>query len=303
MRLRLRTATMSFMALDRISLVIPPVGPWREQERWYRWAEDVGYDVVYTYDHLTHATAERQWLSEAFTTLTAAAAVTDRVRLGTLVASAVFRTPVTLARVAMTVQDVSGGRLVLGLGMGAPTCAMADHGRQDPVREMSARFADVVRGYGSVLDGETQWEGETLSFAGLGTTAMPDGAARPELLLAAHGPRALALAAAHADTWNTYGGPGSTALDRDDYWTLLAEQAAGFTAACVAAGREPDSVRRSLLLGFGKVRPTTSADEFVTAAQRAEHLGFGELVVYAPESPAGMGSDPAVHERALSRLR
>lgn len=303
MRLSLGSATMSPMALDRISLVIPPVGPWRAQERWYRWAEDVGYDVVYTYDHLTHATAEGQWLSEAFTTLTAAAAVTERVRLGTLVASAVFRTPVTLARVAMTVQDVSGGRLVLGLGMGAPTCAMADHGHQDPVREMSARFADVVRGYGAVLDGATEWQGETLSFAGLGTTAMPEGVTRPELLLAAHGPRALALAAAHADTWNTYGGPGSTALDPEDYWSLLAEQAAGFADACATAGREPGAVRRSLLLGFGKVRPTTSAGEFVAAAERAEHLGFGELVVYAPDSPAGMGSDPAVHERALSRLR
>ena len=303
MRRSVRDASMSPMALDRISVVIPPVGRWREQERWYRWAEQIGYDVVYTYDHLTHATAEGEWLSEAFTTLTAASAVTERIRLGTLVASAVFRTPVTLARVAMTVQDVSGGRLVLGLGMGAPTCALADHGRQDPLREMSARFADVVRGYGAVLDGATQWDGETLSFSGLGTTAMPEGATRPELLLAAHGPRALALAAAQADTWNTYGGPGSTALDPDDYWALLAEQAAGFSRACDVAGREPGAVRRSLLLGFGRVRPTRSADEYVAAAERAEQLGFRELVVYAPESPAGMDSDPAVHERALARLR
>lgn len=61
------------MTLRRISLVIPPVGPWRAQARWYRWAEDVGYDVAYTYDHLTHATARGEWLGEAFTTLTAAA--------------------------------------------------------------------------------------------------------------------------------------------------------------------------------------------------------------------------------------
>lgn len=294
---------MSPMALDRISVVIPPVGRWREQERWYRWAEDVGYDVVYTYDHLTHATAEGQWLAEAFTTLTAAAAVTERVRLGTLVASSVFRTPVTLARVAMTVQDISGGRLVLGLGMGAPTCALADHGREDPVRDMADRFADVVHGYGAVLDGATEWRGDRLAFAGLGTTGMPPGVPRPELMLAAHRPRALALAAAHADTWNTYGGVGSTALDPEQYWERLAEQAAGFTAACEKAGREPASVRRSLLLGFGRVRPTTSVDDYVSAAGRAADLGFDELVVYGPDSPAGMDSEPAVHERALSRLR
>jgi len=291
------------MALDRIGLVIPPVGPWSTQQRWYRWAEQVGYDVVYTYDHLTHATAPGQWLSEAFTTLTAAAAVTERVKLGTLVASAVFRTAVTLARVAMTVQDISGGRLVLGLGMGAPTCALADHGTQQRPSEMSARFADVVRGYQAALDGATEWEGGTTSFRGLQTLPAPDGLVRPELLLAAHGPRALALAAAHADTWNTYGGPGSTRLEPEEYWALLARQALGFDEACRTAGRDPLSVRRSLLLGFGEVRPATSADAFVAAAERAAALGFTELVVYGPESPAGMGSDPAVHEKALARLR
>ncbi|MFB7884137.1 LLM class flavin-dependent oxidoreductase [Microbacterium sp. NPDC056057] len=291
------------MALDRMSLVIPPVGSWREQEQWYRWAEQVGYDVVYAYDHLTHATAPGMWLSEAFTTLTAAAAVTERIRLGTLVASAVFRTPVTLARVAMTVQDISGGRLVLGLGMGAPTCALADHGTRESPAEMSARFADVVRGYLAVLDGTTDWEGRTTSFRGLETLPAPEGVARPELLLAAHGPRALALAAAYADTWNSYGGPGSTQLDPEEYWALLAQQARGFDEACRTADRDPSAVRRSLLLGFGRVRPTTSVDAYLAAAEHATALGFTELVVYAPESPAGMDSDPAVHERALARLR
>lgn len=291
------------MALDRIGVVIPPVGSWREQERWYRWSDGVGYDVVYTYDHLTHATAPGMWLSEAFTTLTAAAGATERIRLGTLVASAVLRTPVALARVAMTVQDITGGRLVLGLGAGAPTCALADHGRRPTPREMSARFADVVRGYTAVLDGRTDWEGTTLSFHGLETTPAPPGTPRPELLLAAHGPRALALAASHADTWNTYGGPGSTALSPDEYWDLLARQVDGFTRACAEAGRAPADVRRSLLLGFGQVRPTTSADAYLAAAERAAALGFDELVVYGPDSPAGMDSDPAVHERALSRLR
>ena len=125
----------------------------------------------------------------------------------------------------------------------------------------------------------------------------------PELLIAAHGPRALALAVAVADTWNTYGGPGSTQLDDDEYWDLLAAQAAGFSAQCAEAGRDPATVRRSVLLGFGRVRPTRSVGAFLDAAARAEALGFDELVVYAPPSSAGLGSDPAVHEHALARLR
>jgi len=291
------------MSLRRISLVIPPVGPWRAQERWYRWADDVGYDVVYTYDHLTHATARGEWLGEAFTTLTAAAAVTERIRLGTLVASAVFRRPVALARAAMTVQDISGGRLVLGLGLGAPPCELADRGENATLGEMSTRFAGVVTGYRAVLDGATQWQGRTMSFTGLETMGRPEGVDAPELLLAAHGPRALALAARYGDTWNTYGGPGSTQLEADEFWQLIARQAAGFAEECGRVGRDPATVRRSLLLGFGRVRPTAGVDAFLAAAEQAENLGTDELVVYAPESPVGMGSDPRVHERALARLR
>ncbi|WES63182.1 LLM class flavin-dependent oxidoreductase [Microbacter sp. GSS18] len=291
------------MTLSRISLIVPPIGPWRDQERWYRWGEDVGYDVLYTYDHLTHATAPDLWLGEAFTTLTAAAAVTDRVRLGTLVASAVFRGPVALARVAMTVQDISGGRLVLGLGLGAPSCAVAESGEEPALRDMSRRFADVVRGYRAVLSGATEWRGEALAFGGLGTLPAPDGLPEPELVLAAHGPRALGLAARYADTWNTYGGPGSTQLDADEFWDLLAGQAAGFAAQCARHGRDPAAVRRSLLLGFGRVRPTSDTGSYLDAVERAEALGFDELVVYAPDAPAGMGSDPRVHEQALARLR
>jgi len=62
-------------------------------------------------------------------------------------------------------------------------------------------------------------------------------------------------------------------------------------------------VRRSLLLGFGRVRPTSDVDAFLAAAEQAASLGVDELVVYSPDSPAGMGSDSRVHEQALARLR
>jgi alkanesulfonate monooxygenase SsuD/methylene tetrahydromethanopterin reductase-like flavin-dependent oxidoreductase (luciferase family) len=132
---------------------------------------------VYTADHLTHPTLPGLWLGEAFTVPTAAAAITERILLGTLVASSAFRTPVPLARIAMTTQDISDGRLVLGLGMGSPLCAVADRGTHGSLGEMSNRFGDVVRGYLAVLDGATDWQGDTMSFGGLETTAMPEGAA------------------------------------------------------------------------------------------------------------------------------
>lgn len=290
------------MSLRRLGVLLPPIGPWSAQRAAYRWAEEVGYDVVYTADHLTHPLMPGLWLGEAFTSLTAAAAVTDRIRLGTLVASSTFRTPVALARIAMSVQDISGGRLVLGLGMGAPFCTVADRGVQAPIREMSERFADVVTGYRAVLDGVNEWQGDVLSFGGLETAARPDGVPSPELLLAGHGPRALALAAAHADTWNTYGGPGTAELDGDEFWELIGRQAADFTDACEREGRDPGTVRRSLLLGFGRVQPAADVDTYLHAAERAETLGFDELVVQSSDWTEGTPSGLEAHERALDRL-
>lgn len=291
------------MGLTRLGLLIPPAGPWSAQAPGYRWAEEVGYDVVYTADHLTHPTLPGLWLGEAFTVLTAASAITERVRLGTLVASSTFRTPVPLARIAMTTQDISGGRLVLGLGMGSPLCAVADRGVRGSLGEMSNRFVDVVRGYLAVVNGATDWQGDMMSFGGLETTAMPDGAMAPELLLAGHGPRSLALAAAYANTWNTYGGPAAAQLEADEFWQLIRHQMDGFAEACEGQGRDPDDVRRSLLLGFGRVLPTTSVDSYLAAVERAAELGFDELVVSGSHWAAGTPSDVEVHEQALARLR
>ena len=291
------------MSLSRLGLIVPPVGPWSAQARGYRWAEEVGYDVVYTADHLTHPTFPGLWLGEAFTTLTAAAAVTDRIMLGTLVASSAFRSPVSLARVAMTVQDISAGRLVLGLGMGAPFCAEADRGVRESIGELSTRFADVVRGYRSVLDGATNWQGDVMAFGGLETTARPEGVGRPELLLAGHGPRSLALAAAHADTWNTYGGPGTADIEGDDFWQLLGRQVEGFAEACDRQGRDPASIRRSVLLGFGRVLPTASVGSYLDAAGRATALGFDDLIVFGSPWADGEPRDLDVHEQTLAQLR
>jgi alkanesulfonate monooxygenase SsuD/methylene tetrahydromethanopterin reductase-like flavin-dependent oxidoreductase (luciferase family) len=270
----------------RLGVVVNPVRPWAQLAQDFRLMEEVGYDAAYLYDHLTHPTAAGGWLGEAFTTLAAAAGVTERMELGTLVASATLHSPVSLARLAATVDDIAGGRLVLGLGAGSPLCAMADRGEAVTPRQMSERFADVVVGMRAVYAGATEWHGATRSFSGLETTALPDGASPPFLMLAAHGPKALRLTAEHADGWNTYGGPGSTTVPEADYWRLLAEQAERLDRACADVGRDPGSLRRSLLLGFGTVRPTRSVAAYQDAIGRAGELGFDELVVYGPFGPS-----------------
>lgn len=284
--------------------MLVPTRPWAQTAEEFRWAEDVGYDVAYIYDHLTHPTAAGQWLADGFTTLTAAAAVTHAMQIGTLVASATLHSPVRLARLAATVDDVSDGRLVLGLGAGSARCAAADRGETPTPGQMYRRLADVVTGFAAVFDGATDWEGDTRSFSGLETTPTPPGGRRPYLMLAAHGPRAMALAARHADAWNTYGGPHAVSLDADGFWAEIARQVSRFEEACEAADRDPHEPRRSLLLGYGEVRPTDSLEAYLDAVERAGGLGFDEVVVYGPHGPGErFSSDPRVHARAIARLQ
>jgi len=288
----------------RLGVVVPQTRPWQELSREFAWAEDVGYDVAYVYDHLTHPTAEGGWLADGWSILAAASATTSRIELGTLVASATLHSPVAMARLAATTDDISGGRFVLGLGAGSPRCAGADRDEHPSPGEMFRRLTDVVEGMLAVFDGATEWRGGTRSFGGLETTGLPPGARPPYLMLAAHGPKAIELMVRHADGWNTYGGPGSTTLDPEAYWVGVVEQAARVTETCERLGRDPGELRRSLLLGYGTVRPTASVEAFTDAAGRAQELGFDELVVYGPGGPGEQfRSDPAVHEAALAQLR
>lgn len=289
----------------RLGVVIPQVRPWRQLSADFAWAEDVGYDVAYVYDHLTHPTAVGDWLADGFTTLGALAATTSRIELGTLVASATMHSPVSLARRAATVQDVSGGRLVLGLGAGSPREPLADRGETVTLPQMFGRLEDLVAGMEAVWQGATEWTGMTRSFAGLETRPLPEGATPPFLLLAAHGPKALALAARYGDGWNTSGGPGTTGIAAEEFWPLVREQGEEFSLACELAGRDPGEPRRSLLLGYGSVRPTQSVAAYLDAIGRAEELGFDELVVYGPfGDPADrFWSEPGVHAEVLAQAK
>jgi alkanesulfonate monooxygenase SsuD/methylene tetrahydromethanopterin reductase-like flavin-dependent oxidoreductase (luciferase family) len=95
--------------------VILPSDRWRESRRQWEWADDLGFSTAWTYDHVRWGgMPEGPWHS-AVPVLGAVAAVTTRIRLGTLVATPNFRHPVTLAREALALDDLSDGRLDLGL--------------------------------------------------------------------------------------------------------------------------------------------------------------------------------------------
>jgi alkanesulfonate monooxygenase SsuD/methylene tetrahydromethanopterin reductase-like flavin-dependent oxidoreductase (luciferase family) len=289
----------------RLGALVLQSTAWSELAVKFREVEDAGYDVAYVADHLTHPTLPGEWLAEPWPVLAAAASVTSRLDLGTLVASSAFRSPVSLARLAATTNDVSGGRVVLGLGAGTRFCATADRGAEPGTAEMTRRFADMVRGLVAVWEGEPAWEGEELRFAGVDTLPQPPDQVPPFLLLAAHGPRAADLVGRHADGWSTYGGPAGAALDGPGFWELLGTQSAMVTAACERAGRDPGALRRSVLLGYGTVRPLESGEAYLRCAEAAVAAGFDELVVYWPHGApdSRFWSDPDVHTDGVRRVR
>src|ERR1700689_3382119 len=103
----------------RVGLVILPTDRWRDARRQWEWADKVGFSTAWTYDHIRWGgMPDGPWLA-AVPVLAAAAGVTSRVRLGTLVATPNFRHPVTLARDAIALDDLSDGRLDLGREQGS----------------------------------------------------------------------------------------------------------------------------------------------------------------------------------------
>lgn len=291
----------------RTGVIVLQVEPWSTLQETFRLLDGSPAAVAYVADHLSHPRLAGRWLADGPTVLAAAATTTTKVDLGTLVSSTAFRTPMTIAREAGTLADLAGGRFVLGLGSGSPHDVAVDSPPGRPPAEgaaLSQRYAETVSALGALWRGEESGGGETVGFAHAVTTPTAPGSQRPFLLLAGHGPRSWALVARHADGWSSYGGPASVPLAPEDYWALVAEQSRQVDEQCRRVDRDPTGLRRSLLLGYGTVRPLASVATFTESAQRAREAGFDELVVYWPDADPGSDftSDREVLLEGLERV-
>ena len=236
------------------SAYTPPVpGPLRvgvqlpEVEREVRWpeyvamartAEEAGFDSIWVGDHYLYRDDGRPergpW--EAWTLLAGLATVTERVRIGPLVACLNFHPPVVLAKVAATVDELSGGRLVFGLGAGWNRTEFDALGISYEHR--AARFEEAFEIVRRLL------AGERVSFGGRWHTTddavlLPRPARRPPLMIGSTGERVLAAALPHVDVWNTwYDWFGNTPEG-------FARGNASIDEACERAGRDPATLERS----------------------------------------------------------
>ncbi|NYI05464.1 LLM class flavin-dependent oxidoreductase [Allostreptomyces psammosilenae] len=287
----------------RLSTVILPIHRRPELVDVWRRAEDLGVHTAYTYDHLSwRSFRDEPWFA-TIPTLTAAAMVTDRIRLGTMVISPNFRHPVTLAKDLLSLDDLSEGRLTIGIGAGGTGFDATTLG-QEPwtPRERADRFAEFVALLDRLLrEPVTTRTGRyyTAHEARMHPGCMQR--PRPPFAIAATGPRGLALAAAHGQAWVTFGDPWRREdADLAGRLDAVAAQAARLDAACADAGRDPATIRRVLLTGVGTPAPLHDPGAFRDFTARAAAIGVDEIVVHWPVPDSVFAVDEAAFIRSVT---
>jgi len=285
----------------RIGIVILPDQRWSvSAERWRR-AEEYGFDHAWTYDHLGwRDLIDGPWF-DAVPTLTATAMVTSRIRLGTYVASPNFRHPVHFAREVTALDDISAGRLLLGLGAGGTGFDSAVLGGPEltPRRRVD-RFAEFLDLLGAILaNPATTWKGEWYQAVDARSIPGPLQQPRPPFVIAANSPRTLRLAAEHGDGWVTTGSP---ADDAESWWRAIGEIVARFEETMTAAGRPLDAIPRYLSLDSAPIYSMTSVDAFTDAVSRAKALGFTDAIAHWPRTTSWYAGDETVLEGVAAQL-
>ncbi|MFG1924742.1 LLM class flavin-dependent oxidoreductase [Cryptosporangium sp. NPDC048952] len=294
----------------RLHALLLPDQPWEVLVSRARVLEALGVASLWVDDHIAHpARPSGPWL-DAWSVLAGLSQVTTRIGLGTLVSNPVLRPPATLARQALSIEHLSGGRLELGLGSGYSPGDHAAAGvplwpgpeRAAHFRTFVATVAATVRGAAAAGSSAAGGEGAGGEGAGIGGVPGP-WAPRPTrkipLTVAAHGPRALRVAAEYGDRWVSYGGFGLTAAEHLD---VTRRRADALHRACEETGRDPSTLRKALLLGSKATTEHpiwTSADRVREHLARYEKIGIDDAILYYPPSdvwPPGEATDGVFEE-------
>lgn len=264
-----------------------------EVERVVRWPElldmtraieDLGYDSVWVGEHLLYRWPDRDprgpW--EAWSTLAAIAAATNRIELGPLVACTAFHNPAILAKQADTIDEISGGRFILGLGAGWNETEFRAFGV--PFDHRVARFEEALTIIRSLLrDGAVDFEGTYYSARDCELLPRGPRPGGPPLMIGSIGERMLRIAAPHVDSWNAwYAHTGNAPAG-------VAPLRAKVDAACAEAGRDPAEIERTVAVhvrlpgGTGRTMGNESTTDSIVPLEGGPDVMADELRAYARE--------------------
>jgi alkanesulfonate monooxygenase SsuD/methylene tetrahydromethanopterin reductase-like flavin-dependent oxidoreductase (luciferase family) len=210
------------------------------EERWHR-AEELGFDVLWNVDTVVEPDRPRSTMFDGPSTLAVMAVTTHWIRIGTLVTSLYFRSPVTAAKAAVTVDHLSEGRLEIALGVGDPSAGEGAAGVTWGAGERVRRFGEFVELLERLLTNEvTSFDGEFYRCTEAETIPLPIQRPRPPITIAAHGPKMLRIAAERADGWSSWGG--YDVETEEQMFAVTRDRSHRFDDLCVDAGRDPRSI-------------------------------------------------------------
>ena len=265
---------------------------WPEYLDMARAAEDVGFDALWLGDHLLYRFpgGETRGPWEAWTMLSALAASTSRITLGPLVAATAFHAPAMLAKLAATVDEISGGRLILGIGAGWNETEFRAFGF--PFDHRVDRFEEAFTIIRTLLrDGAIDFDGRYFQARDCELLPRPARPGGPPLLIGSRGERMLRLTLPHVAAWNVW------FSDTDNSPTGVPPLQDLVDGICREVGRDPDEVERTVAVlvrlpeGRGRImgdyvqvthRPLMGPPDVIAEELRAyarEGIGSVQLVV------------------------
>jgi probable F420-dependent oxidoreductase len=265
----------------------PGASAWPRIRDLARFAEAGGIDSLWVYDHLVFRFPgePEDGIHEAWTLLAAVAAATERAELGTIVLGTGFRPPALLAKMAATLDEVSNGRLILGLGTGWHEPEYVAFGY--PFDHRAGRFEEALAIIGPLLRGERvtlhgRWHDVDDAVIIPPPPRPTRLSGRIPILVAAKGERVLRIAARQADAWNAawFGFPNER----------FTQRRADLLAACEAEGRDPDTLEVTVGLTMDSERAAggrpgasdalaVDVDEVARALDAWRDLGVGHVQV------------------------
>lgn len=277
----------------RTGVVILPDLRWPQARNRWREAEQRGFHAAWTYDHLSWRTLrDGPWLG-AIPLLTAAAATTTTIRLGTLVTSPNFRHPALLAKDVMTLDEVSGGRFELGIGAGGSGPDATALGTPAPgPTERADRFEDFARALDTMLRAPSgSYDGPYFQAPAYRTLPGCTQQPRVPFTIAATGPRALAVAAEFGACWVTFG-PTKGDGTPENWYAGVTKQVSRLEEAC------DRHIRRMALVSFDAAWADGTKDRWQDFTARITDLGFTDVVIHwpRPQDPCLAGCDPKVFD-------
>ncbi len=260
----------------RFGITILPEYRWSEAAPKWRRAEEFGFDHAWTYDHLTWGGLQDSPWYGTTPTLTAAALVTETIKLGTFVTSPNFRHPLALTREILALDDISDGRFLCGIGAGGGIDTTILGGEDLSPRQKVDRLTEFVELLDTLLTTDkVDYKGEY--FETRNGRTLPGCIQQPRVpfIMAANGPRSLRLAARYGAGWVT---TGKKADGYDDWFRGVAELASRLDD--VLDGKPID---RYLSIDNSRFA-LSSVAAFEDATGRAAELGFSDVITHWPRA-------------------